>query len=272
MKKPQPISSALLSASLCGAAGIARVEVSSLFPQDKDAPAPMAQDVAQIHQLAHHLLMSQEMERSRLSLELHDHITQLVCATILHCQKLAGQLESSPQAQADAYRLGELMGTVAEEVERISRTLRPGVLETLGLNAAMRASQREFIERTGIALSSSLPALTISLSAEAELALYRILQEALRNIEQHAAASHVTIQLVQSPREIQLLIEDDGVGFTPALPRVKAGARPGLGIVGMRERASCVGGSLQVLSAPDKGTLVRAQIPLIPIGTPAPYA
>jgi len=216
-------------------------------------------------------MMAHEAERSRLSLELHDHITQLVCGIILRCQKLAGLLTGNEKAQSEALMLSELMGQAADEVERISCHLRPGVLETLGLEAALRASTTEFAERTGVALTPALASLTVSLPAEADLALYRILQESLKNVEQHAHAHLVTVHLMQDRDTVQLTIQDDGVGFDPchlATPTELVG----VGLVGMRERASCVGGALQVVSAPNKGTLVRAQIPFTPPGAPDSYA
>ncbi len=225
-----------------------------------------------MHILAHRLVMEQEAERSRLSLELHDHITQVICAAILRCQKLIWHLTGNEKAQSEASNLGDLMGQAAEEVERISRHLRPGVLETLGLVAAMRASIKEFGHRTGLVLTPALAPLTVALPAEVDLALYRILQESLKNIECHAHARLVTVQLLQGPAATQLTIEDDGVGFDTNRPGAAAAGFLGVGLLGMRERASCVGGTLHVESAPDRGTLIRAQIPFTPAGSPAPYA
>ena len=235
-----------------------------------ELPAPQCSE-AFLQVFAHRLVMAHEAERSRLSLELHDHITQLVCGIILRCQKLAGLLTGNEKAQSEALILGELMGQAADEVERISCHLRPGVLETLGLEAALRASITEFAERTGLTLTPAVAPLTVSLPAEADLALYRILQESLKNVEQHAHAHVVNVCLMQDRNTVQLTIQDDGVGFDPGHLSMPEGL-VGVGLVGMRERASCVGGALQVVSAPNRGTLVRAQIPFTPPGTLKSYA
>jgi len=199
----------------------------------------------------------------RVALELHDHITQLLCAILFRCQALVDELsvQGGPSLQ-EAKKLREMLGQTAKEVERISRNLRPGVLDQLGLDAVLRATSTEFAERTGVAVKLTCVELPVRLPAAAELALYRILQEALKNVGRHARARQVTVSLTESAGTVQLAINDDGVGFDPGRPGGRRKALAGLGVLAMRERATYVGGVLEVKSIRRVGTQVTVRIPL----------
>jgi signal transduction histidine kinase len=158
-----------------------------------------------------------------------------------------------------------MLSRTAEEVERISRNLRPSVLHQLGLVAALRAASTEFADRTGVSVKLACARLTARLPADAELTLYRILQEALRNVEQHARARHVTVRL-RLRTFVQLAINDDGIGFDPDHHPARRSGPGGLGLLGMRERATYVGGVLQVKSQRGAGTKIEVRIPLPPSG------
>ena len=213
--------------------------------------------------LAHRVVQVQEAERGRVALELHDHITQLLCGILVRSQVLADQLSARDgPAKREALKLRELLGQTAEEVERISRNLRPGVLEQLGLVAVLRATSTEFAARTGVGVKLTAVKLTARLPAEAELALYRILQEALKNVERHARARHVTVDLSQPGDFVQLAIHDDGIGFNPARPPARRKATGGLGLLSMSERATYVGGTLTVKSVRRAGTEITVSIPV----------
>ncbi len=215
--------------------------------------------------LTNRVVQVQEAERGRVALELHDHITQLLCAIGFRSQTLANKLSArDAPAKKEAIALGKLLGGAAEEVERISRHLRPGVLDQLGLNAVLRATSREFTQRTGVAIALTGVELATRLPHDTELALYRVLQEALRNVEQHARAKNVNVSLSQSDGGVQLAIGDDGVGFDPDRRLTKRKGKRGLGLLGMRERANYVGGALTVKSAPRAGTVIKVRIPLVP--------
>jgi len=213
--------------------------------------------------LNHRAQQVQEDERVRVALELHDHITQLLCAILFRCQALVDELsvQGGPSLQ-EAKKLREMLGQTAKEVERISRNLRPGVLDQLGLDAVLRATSTEFAERTGVAVKLTCVELPVRLPAAAELALYRILQEALKNVGRHARARQVTVSLTESAGTVQLAINDDGVGFDPGRPGGRRKALAGLGVLAMRERATYVGGVLEVKSIRRVGTQVTVRIPL----------
>lgn len=215
---------------------------------------------AMLRTLTHRLVQAQEAERGRVALELHDHITQLLCAILVRSQVLANQLSTHDgPAKADAVKLRELLGTAAEEVERISRDLRPSVLDELGLGAALRGACAEFAKRTGLAVKLAGTPLTARLPAEVELALYRIVQQALDNVEQHAQARHVTVRLRQPAGFVQVMIKDDGIGFDAGR---RAGRSDSIGLLRMSERATSVGGVLTVKSLHRAGTAIEVSIPL----------
>ena len=217
--------------------------------------------------LTHRVVQVQEAERARVALELHDNITQLICAVVFRSQALAESLSARDgPAKSEAIKLCALLGQTAEEVERISRDLRPSILDQLGLVAVMRATSTEFAARTGVAVSLACAQLSARLPADAELALYRIFQEALKNVEQHARAHKVTVGLKVQGGFVQLTIKDDGVSFDPA--HHPARQKGGLGLLSMRERAVYVGGTLTVKSVRGAGTEIQVRIPSCPDGKP----
>ena len=221
-----------------------------------------------LRDLSRRLVQAQEAERGRVALELHDHITQLLCAILIRSQALANELSTRAEpAHREAGKLHDLLGEAVAEVERISRNLRPSVLDHLGLVPALRGASTEFAERTGVALKLTCGKLTARLPAEAELACFRILQEALKNVTQHARATRVTVDVTEQDALLQLTITDNGSGFDPDSPPARRKEKRGLGFRSMRERAIYVGGVLTVTSVPGAGTVVRVQIPF---GGPPP--
>jgi signal transduction histidine kinase len=163
-------------------------------------------------------------------------------------------------------KLSQMLGQTVEEVQRISRNLRPSVLDELGLVPALRATCTEFANRTGVSLKLACKPLTARLPAEGELALYRILQNALENVEKHAHARHVTVCLRQRAF-IQLTIHDDGIGFDPEHHAARRKGVGGLGLLSMRERATYVGGDFKIKSVRGGGTKIEVLIPLPPGAT-----
>lgn len=222
----------------------------------------------QLRTLANWAVQAQEDERAGLALTLHDHITQLLCAIQLRTHTLLDQLPpSGAAAKRESARLRKMVGNAAVEVERISRDLRPSVLGELGLGVVLRTTTKEFAERTGVPVKLSCVPLPTRLPADTELTLYRILQEALKNIEQHASARHVKMRLTRPTGAVQLVIDDDGVGFDLDHDSTRKNKKPSLGLIRMRERALYSGGTLKVKSAhgsgPTKtGTTIEVRIPI----------
>jgi two-component system NarL family sensor kinase len=218
--------------------------------------------------LTHRVVQAQEAERGRVAHELHDTITQTLCGILVHSQTLANGLSTREKVlKAQALRLCDMVGKTVGEVERISRNLRPSVLDNLGLVAGLRSLGLEFTARAGLPVEMDSAPLTAPVAGDTELALYRILQEALRNVEKHAHAGQVTISLSEEREGLLLRIRDDGKGFDPDRPPVRrektllGKPKGGLGLLGLRERAASVGGSLKIVSARRKGTEIEVWVP-----------
>jgi PAS domain S-box-containing protein len=211
------------------------------------------------------LMQAQEIERQQMATDLGDNIAQLLCSILVRCQLLAERLPAYETGfRAETVEFARLLRTTANEVHRISTDLRPHGLEILGLVSAMRGVAAEFAERMGVSIEVKCAKMTERLPAGTELALYRILQEALRNVERHAGARHVTVTLKRRGSIVQLTIQDDGIGFDTQ-EQLAHGMRGGrYGLLSMRERATAVGGSLNVSSRSSAGTEVRLSVPLSP--------
>jgi PAS domain S-box-containing protein len=206
------------------------------------------------------VIRAQEAERRRVSRELHDSVGQLLSSVKLRVQACASKLpQSEPSLVAEAARVLELLDEAIAEVRDISRNLRPSTLDDLGLTAAVRSLCSEFQERTRLRVRARFPRSLRRLSRETEINLYRILQEALSNVERHARAGRVDVELVCGAAELRLRIRDDGAGM-PARGRGPARTR-GAGLVNMRERAGQIGGSLTVQAPRGGGTEILVRVP-----------
>jgi signal transduction histidine kinase len=212
---------------------------------------------------SHRLVQVQEAERARVALELHDNITQLLCAAHFRGQALADKLASRDGASnAEAAELRDMLGNAAKEVERISSNLHSSILNELGLVATVLKAGKEFADRTGVAVKLTCAELASRLPIDTELALYRLVQEALENVERHARAHRVAVCLEKQGAFLKLVIRDDGIGFDPGLYTAGSKGKGGLGLLSMRERVSYVGGSLKIRSDRHAGTEIEVRVPL----------
>ena len=220
--------------------------------------------------LTQRVVQVQEDERGRVAFELHENITQLICAVLFRSQALADSLPPRQRSsKKKAIALREMLGRTAEEVERISHNLGPHVLDHLGLGTALVEAGTEFQERTGVRVKLACMQLAVRLPASAELALYRILQEALRNVQKHASARNVMVRLSQKGAFVRFVINDDGVGFgSDNLSGRRTGNR-GLGLLSMSERASYVGGTFKIKSSHRAGTHIEVLVPAEPAAAAA---
>jgi signal transduction histidine kinase len=214
---------------------------------------------------SHGLMQRQESERMRVATDLSDNITQLLCFALMRCRSLADKLPAHDTGfREEAQEFAKMLRTTASAVHRISADLRPHGLEVLGLVPAVRGVVAEFTERLGVPIRVRCPRMSARLPAGTELVLYRVLQEALRNVEQHAHARHVSVRLSCRPATVQLAIRDDGIGFDALVPKGTEVLGAPFGLVSMRERAAAVGGALRVTSGAGTGTEVRLDVPLSP--------
>jgi PAS domain S-box-containing protein len=197
-----------------------------------------------------------EEERRRIARELHDDTAQRLAAMILRLRVLEKAVEETDLGGAlEEFR--EELHQVVDGVRRIARGLRPPELEDVGLEAALRAHVRERTSQGRVRLE--LGDRGTRLSEDAALSIYRIAQEALGNALRHSHADVVVLRTAEREGTFVLEVADDGAGFDPSR---LADPGAGLGLVGMRERAVAVGGSLEVLSSPGDGTRVRLKVPL----------
>lgn len=223
-----------------------------------------------LRHLSRRLLEAQEAERGVVALQLHDHITQLLCAIHFRTQALVQSLGARDvPSKREALKLRALVGKVAGEVERISHNLRPRVLDHLGLIAALREVSAEFTHRTGVPVAFACEEMAVRLPADIELALYRTMQQALQNVENHACADHVAVELTHLGTCVQMTLRDDGVGFGTKKHKTRPVAPGGIGLLGLRERAAYLGGTLRIASTRERGTTIEVRIP-IPVQAPAP--
>jgi len=198
------------------------------------------------------VLAGQEEERRRIARELHDEVGQALTAVLLGLKRVAARAPADLAAELEEVQ--ETARTSLEEIRRIARHLRPGVLEDLGLVSALTALTTSFSEASGISVERRFHGPFPELPREAELALYRIAQESLTNVARHAEATSVVLSLVTREGVVVLEVADDGRG--PA-----ADGHEGGGIRGMRERALAVGGALGVESN-GRGVRVTLQVPV----------
>ena len=213
--------------------------------------------------LSHRLVEVQETERRRVAIELHENISQLTFAILMRCETLAAQLPAPAHAaRAELLKLRDLLNQATEEVRRIARNLRPSALDDLGLLPVLRTACAEFAAHAHVQTKLTGGRQIGRLSAVVETALYRIFQEVLRNVAQHAQAQHLAVSLRLQHGFVCLAITDDGVGFNTHLPSNQRQRTGSLGLLSMRERAASVGGTLHVQSAPGQGTTIQARIPL----------
>jgi len=214
---------------------------------------------AKLKALTQRVFDAQEEERGRVARELHDGISQILVgvryALDIAKRRLA---QGDPRAEENLDRgIGHLHVAISE-VRRISRDLRPGVLDDLGLGPAIKALADDFHIRTGIEARFETVVFRNRLDQDAKIALYRIAQEALTNIERHSGASRVEIDLRGHTRGATLRISDDGCGIDAARATARAG---GLGLRNMQERIEQLDGVLRILSS-RSGTVIEAQVPL----------
>jgi len=211
------------------------------------------------HVSAQRVLQAQERERQRVARELHDQTGQALTHEIISLDLLL-ERTVDPIARQQLEAVKRTLEETLEEVHRMSQDLRPSVLDDLGLVPALRTLAKQ---RSSAEVVLHVDGLRDRLAPPIETALYRIAQEALTNANKYAKASRVNIDLRQLDGQVRLMVRDDGVGFDPiSLPGREEQGRAGLGIFGMQERATLLRGTLEVHSAPMKGTEVIAQLPL----------
>jgi two-component system, NarL family, sensor kinase len=214
---------------------------------------------AQLQLMAHQVVQSQENERAHLSRELHDGTGQTLVSIKLLMDSAISHLKRNLQATPPTLdKARQRIDEALNEVRTISHRLRPTVLDTFGLPAALSYLGEEFAEHAELAFFMRIRGPEQTLPEDIKTVLFRITQEALTNIERHAQATRVDLRLIFGPSGVRLSVQDDGVGYdTQAL---QLDPRRGIGLRNMRERMASIGGQLTVQSQPGS-TRVVAQVP-----------
>lgn len=203
-------------------------------------------------------LRAAEEERQRIARELHDDTAQRLAALLIRLQ-VATRVSRPSEREALLEEVREGLEEAADSVRRIARNLRPPVLDEVGVVEAIRTHARSLSEAHGLAIEVDSPRPEPRLAPERELALYRIVQEALSNVVRHAGADRASVTFTPADATLGVEIVDDGRGFDPVA--VEREAR-GLGLLGMRERARYAGGEMEIDSAPGAGSHLRLRLPL----------
>lgn len=205
--------------------------------------------------LASGILHAREEAARRIAHELHDEAGQLLASVHIALDNLAQQV---PERVGTLQDLHGLLDRVEAQLRRLSRELRPTILDDLGLGPALEWLAQGVAERTGLQITVDAP--VGRLPSAVETALYRIIQEALTNAARHALATQATVQVRDEGPAVRAVVRDDGQGFDVDATLARRGDR-GLGLIGMRERVEALGGQFKIESAPGKGTQVSITIP-----------
>ncbi|HEY1379348.1 MAG TPA: ATP-binding protein [Gemmataceae bacterium] len=228
------------------------------------ANARLGRQVAKRHrveqartQLLHRLVHAQEAEHRRIARELHDDLTQRLAVLAIEAGMLERLADCPPDIGDKARGMREELATLAEIVHSLSRQLHPSILDDLGLADALRSECLSVEQRDGIAVKYHARDVPADLPRDVALCVYRVAQEALRNVARHARSPRASVRLVGNGRELVLCVRDRGVGFD-----LTAGGKVGIGLVSMRERARLIHARLTVRSRPGRGTEVTVRVPV----------
>ena len=214
----------------------------------------------QLRALAERLQWVREEDRKRVARDLHDQIGQILTAIKMDMTWMTRHLPESEGAVLARLRESiQLINDGVQAVRAICSGLRPGVLDDLGLAAAVEWQAGEFSARNGIGCTVSVPPVDLHLDGDRATAAFRIFQECLTNVVRHAQAKSVRVSLSQEDEYILLVVQDDGVGFSGSDISNSLGS---LGLLGMKERAQFCGGDVQISSSPGNGTTVTVRVPV----------
>jgi signal transduction histidine kinase len=225
----------------------------------RDQRSIAKQNAADLHRFSAILIEAQEQERRRIARELDDEIGQLLVEVKVDVASVM-QRSADP---ADQHTLQDVVGNAdraLQGVRDLSNLLHPAALDALGLAGAVASYIREFSRRSGVIVDFQQSGLDERMSRESEIAVYRIVQEALTNVARHAHAQTCDVEVKRASERLVVMVSDDGVGFDM---KEVHGGRQGLGLVSLRERVLQLHGTTRILSAPGEGTQLRAEWPIV---------
>ncbi len=234
--------------------------ISSDITARKRAEESLVLQKEQLRALAERLQTVREEDRKRVARDLHDQIGQILTSIKMDLTWMTRHLPKSEDAMlARVTESIQLINDGVKSVRNICSGLRPGVLDDLGLAAAIEWQAGEFTSRNGIRCEVTVPPIDLHLDGDRATAAFRIFQECLTNVIRHANAKSVRVTLSHEEENILMFVEDDGIGFCETDISISHGS---LGLLGMRERAQFCGGSVHISSSIGKGTMVTVRVPV----------
>jgi signal transduction histidine kinase len=218
-------------------------------------------------EFARQLIETRESTLREISRELHDEFGQILTAMGSMLGRAGRHVPEGSPLQAELHEIREIAQTTLDNVRGLSQTLHPSILEEAGLEGTIEWYLPTVERQTGLAVSYERSGPSAAIPNTIAIHVYRVLQEALNNVARHAGSNRAWVRLRTSADRLQLEVEDHGAGPASAAARAPAtsdatGRRRGLGLVAMRERAAIVGGTIEFVSVPEGGTLVRMTVPL----------
>ncbi len=226
--------------------------------EHKQAEAKLMRSHEQLRKLADHLQSVREEERTNIAREIHDELGQALTGLKMDLSWMAKKIpEDQPQLLDKVNLMSELTGTTLKTVQKISTELRPGLLDDLGLVAAIEWQAEEFQNRTGIRCTLTVDPENITADDRRSTALFRIFQETLTNVARHAQATRVHVSLQEKDGDLELRVRDNGIGIT----KEQISNPASFGLIGIKERVHSWGGKVTISGRPGKGTTVVAKMP-----------
>ena len=233
--------------------------ISRDIAERRDFEEKLKQRTNQLRNLASKLQSVREEERKMISREIHDELGQMLTVLKIQISLLSNKITNNDIIKSKFNSVEKLIDNSIESVQKLASKLRPGLLDELGLIPAIEWQTQDFMEKTGIDCECSLPKEEINLEPEKSTALFRIFQESIFNTARHANASKIFINLEEVNNHLVLEIIDNGKGIT----QNQLNDPKSLGLLGMKERALILGGSVEIKSSMNNGTTVKAVIPFI---------
>lgn len=235
---------------------IARVVLLERHSERQRGRAELAEE--ELRRLSRNLVKTQEEERRSLSRELHDAVGQMLSAMTMELGNLEAAIDVPDKLRERLDEARRLNAETIRGVRDLAMGLRPAMLDELGLGPALRWQGREFSRRSGVPVTVQVDGELEGLPETHRTCIYRVVQEALTNCARHSSAKKIRVAVYGREDRVQLTIQDDGVGFDPG----HASAR-GLGLIGIQERVRELEGKVDVLSQPQRGTILEVEVPVV---------
>jgi signal transduction histidine kinase len=228
----------------------------------KRAEKALQDALKKLQQLSHHVLQIQENEYQFISRELHDNIAQSINAVRMGLERLDRDRASGLRELRQEIRAAvDQLKKISQEVRKLSKQKRPEILDELGLTATLESYIKDFQKLTGIQMKFVNHTTDKVLPSNVATHLYRMVQESLNNIAQHARATHAVVGLEETGKELHLSIKDNGIGFSLDQSAKEGKGLHGIGLISIQERANLLKGTLKIMSSPGKGTEISVKVP-----------